>query len=191
MISALVVARFRPAHIHAHQHLRPILALGAARAGMDLDIGIVARRPRPTAAPRPRACAPLASAGAEPSRPRRRRCRPPPPRRGRPARHYRRVRGSERSKAASEASSCWRSRIRLCARRLSLQKSGASASRSSAVSLVLAWSGSKMPPEQGQGLSDIVDDRTRFRRASFPRARYMDGTAVRPRCRRPTRFDRI
>ena len=29
-----------PARIHAQQHLGPVLALGAARAGMDLEIGI-------------------------------------------------------------------------------------------------------------------------------------------------------
>ena len=29
-----------PAPIHAQQHLGPVLALGAARAGMDLDIGV-------------------------------------------------------------------------------------------------------------------------------------------------------
>ena len=38
----LVAALFRPAHVHAQQHLRPILALGAAGAGMDLEIGIEA-----------------------------------------------------------------------------------------------------------------------------------------------------
>ena len=67
-----------------------------------------------------------------------------------------------RSKLPSDVSSCWRSRIRLWARRESFQKSGASASRSSAASRALARSGSKMPPEQGQGLSDVVDDRLGF-----------------------------
>ena len=38
----LVVVRLGPAHIHAHQHLRPILALGAAGACVDLDKSIVA-----------------------------------------------------------------------------------------------------------------------------------------------------
>ena len=37
----LVVAALRPAHIHALQHLRPVLALGAAGAGMNLDIGVI------------------------------------------------------------------------------------------------------------------------------------------------------
>ena len=37
----LVVVPLGPAHIHALEHLRPILALGAAGAGMDLDIGVV------------------------------------------------------------------------------------------------------------------------------------------------------
>ena len=37
----LVVAPLRPAHIHALQHLRPVLALGAAGAGVDLHIGVV------------------------------------------------------------------------------------------------------------------------------------------------------
>ena len=31
----------RPARIHALEHLRPVLALGAAGAGIDLDIGVV------------------------------------------------------------------------------------------------------------------------------------------------------
>ena len=46
----------------------------------------------------------------------------------------------------------------LRARGESFQKLGASTSRSSAASLSLARSGSKMPPEQGQGLLDVVDD---------------------------------
>ena len=37
----LVVAPLGPADIHALKHLRPVLALGAAGAGMDLDIGVV------------------------------------------------------------------------------------------------------------------------------------------------------
>ncbi len=37
----LVVAAFRPAHIHALEHLRPVLALGAAGAGMNFDIGVI------------------------------------------------------------------------------------------------------------------------------------------------------
>ena len=37
----LVAAPFRPAHIHAFEHLRPILAFGAARAGVNLDIGVI------------------------------------------------------------------------------------------------------------------------------------------------------
>src|SRR5262245_46281287 len=67
-----------------------------------------------------------------------------------------------RLKVASAASSCWRSRIRLCARRASLQKLGRSASRSRAASRALAWSGSKMPPKQRQRFFDLVDDRLSF-----------------------------
>src|SRR6478672_789153 len=37
----LVVASLRPAHIHALQHQRPVLALGAAGAGVYLHIGVV------------------------------------------------------------------------------------------------------------------------------------------------------
>ncbi len=37
----LVAALFGPARVHAEQHLRPVLAFGAAGAGMDLDIGVV------------------------------------------------------------------------------------------------------------------------------------------------------
>ena len=32
---------FRPAHVHAQQHPRPVAALRAARPGMDFDIGVV------------------------------------------------------------------------------------------------------------------------------------------------------
>src|SRR6516162_1823165 len=38
----LVAVLLGPARIHAKQHAGPVLALGAARAGMDLEIGIVA-----------------------------------------------------------------------------------------------------------------------------------------------------
>ena len=31
----------RPARVHAQEHCRPVLALGAAGAGMDLDVGVV------------------------------------------------------------------------------------------------------------------------------------------------------
>src|SRR5262245_35638844 len=38
----LVASPFGPADIHAFEHLRPVLAFGAARAGMNLDIGVIA-----------------------------------------------------------------------------------------------------------------------------------------------------
>ena len=38
--SGLVAALLRPSEIHAHQHFRPVLGLGAAGAGMDVDDGI-------------------------------------------------------------------------------------------------------------------------------------------------------
>ena len=38
----LVAVRLGPAHIHAHQHIGPVLALGAAGAGMDFEIAVVA-----------------------------------------------------------------------------------------------------------------------------------------------------
>src|ERR1019366_3883007 len=37
----LVAVLLGPAHIHAHQHASPVLALGAASAGMDLEIAVV------------------------------------------------------------------------------------------------------------------------------------------------------
>ena len=37
----LVAVLLRPAHIHAQQHVGPVLALGAAGAGMDLEVAIV------------------------------------------------------------------------------------------------------------------------------------------------------
>ncbi len=54
----LVAVLLGPARVHAQQHAGPVLAFGAAGAGMDLEIGIVSRRPRPTAAPRARAAPP-------------------------------------------------------------------------------------------------------------------------------------
>ena len=33
--------RFRPAHIHAHEHAGPVLTFGAAGAGMDFEIAVV------------------------------------------------------------------------------------------------------------------------------------------------------
>ncbi|MGY3659117.1 hypothetical protein ACVJ19_005780 [Bradyrhizobium sp. USDA 376] len=38
----LEAVRFGPARVHAQEHLRPVLALGAAGAGMDFEIGIEA-----------------------------------------------------------------------------------------------------------------------------------------------------
>ena len=40
----LAFAALGPARVHAHQHIGPILALGAAGARMDLEIGVVAVR---------------------------------------------------------------------------------------------------------------------------------------------------
>ena len=40
----LVAMPLRPARVHAEQHLRPVLALGAACAGMDFEIGVVGVR---------------------------------------------------------------------------------------------------------------------------------------------------
>ena len=37
----LVAVLFRPAGIHAQQHLRPVLRLGAAGAGVDFDVAVV------------------------------------------------------------------------------------------------------------------------------------------------------
>src|SRR3546814_3054533 len=37
----LVAAPFRPAGVHALQHLGPVLAFGATSARIDLDIGVV------------------------------------------------------------------------------------------------------------------------------------------------------
>ena len=183
----LVVAAFRPAHIHALQHLRPVLALGAAGAGMNLDIGVVGVG----LAGEQRLDLPgvglLAQRGPAPSRPRRRRCSSPSSSPRATISIWSSSSRTMRSKALSDVSSCWRSRIRLWARRLSLQKFGASASRSSSASLCLAWSGSKMPPEQGQGLSDVVDHRLGFGAHRFLKLLWMDGTDRRASlAKRPT-----
>ena len=38
----LVAVLLGPARVHAHEHVGPVLALGAAGAGMDLEVGVVA-----------------------------------------------------------------------------------------------------------------------------------------------------
>ncbi len=38
----LVFARLGPTHIHAHKHLRPVLAFRATGAGMNFDVAVVA-----------------------------------------------------------------------------------------------------------------------------------------------------
>ena len=38
----LIAPPFSPAHIHALQHLSPVLALGATGAGVDFDVSVVA-----------------------------------------------------------------------------------------------------------------------------------------------------
>ena len=40
----LVAVPLRPARVHAQQHRGPVLAFGAAGAGMDFEIGVVAVR---------------------------------------------------------------------------------------------------------------------------------------------------
>ncbi len=37
----LVAMRFSPAHVHAHQHIRPVLALSAAGAGMHFEVTVI------------------------------------------------------------------------------------------------------------------------------------------------------
>ncbi|GBF25074.1 hypothetical protein MnTg02_00103 [bacterium MnTg02] len=64
---------------------------------------------------------------------------------------------------AMALSSCWRSRIIFCARIRSLQRSGSSTLAFSASRRPAALSQSKMPPEEGNRLSNIVDHRLRFR----------------------------
>ena len=37
----LVAVLLGPAHVHAHEHAGPVLALGAAGAGMDFEIAVI------------------------------------------------------------------------------------------------------------------------------------------------------
>ncbi|CUW88934.1 conserved exported hypothetical protein [Agrobacterium fabacearum CFBP 5771] len=55
------------------------------------------------------------------------------------------------------SSSCWRSRISFCASVASFQRVGSSALLFNQSSRLIAWSQSKMPPQQAYGLLDFVD----------------------------------
>ena len=154
----LVAVRLGPARVHAQQHRGPILAFGAARAGMDFEIGVVARPPRPTASirascPRRAREAPTAKLSAS-------------------ATMRLVVFGlgqldqaggvvefgfERRDRSESDLSSRLRSRISVCARCGSFQKSGASALAFSSSRRRTALSQSKMPPQQGERLLDLVD----------------------------------
>ena len=159
----LVAVLLGPARVHAHQHRGPVLAFGAAGAGMDFDDRRRCRRPRRRASSR--------SGGARPRRAsalqrrlglgddRRRR---PRPRRARSARPGRRARARAARRRRSGSSSCWRSRITFCARSGEFQRLGSSAAAFSSARRVLARSQSKMPPQQADRLLDLVDDRLDF-----------------------------
>ena len=137
-----------PAQVHAHEHLRPVLGLGAAGAGMDgqdrrlgvvragqhdLELELVQLAPR---------------GGARPRRSRHRGCRrrrPPGPSSSRTARSEACVVSSPTRPTVRDSSV--RSRISSWARRLSSQKAGAAISVSSAARRFSLPGRSKMPPQ--------------------------------------------
>ena len=151
----LVAVLLGPARVHAHQHLGPVLRLGAAGAGVDLDVAVVAVG---LAGQQAFDLAPLRLLGQRAQR--RQRRRPPSPRRPRPrpARSVRRVSATSRSSVRTPSiavASRLRSRITLCAAAASFQRSGSSARAFSSSRRATATSQSKMPPQQRDGLLDL------------------------------------
>ncbi|ASW06241.1 hypothetical protein CKA34_10325 [Rhizobium sp. 11515TR] len=55
------------------------------------------------------------------------------------------------------SSSCWRSRISFCASAASFQRVGSSDLLFNQSSRLIAWSQSKMPPQQGDSLLGFID----------------------------------
>ena len=155
----LVAVALGPARVHAQQHRRPVLAFGAARAGMDFQIAVVgvglarqhgfqphaARRACCSASmasfPRPATIAASFSASAISIS------------RVASASSF----SSPRDGADSAVSSFWRSRISFWAAAGSFQSAGSSALAFSSSRRRQAVSQSKMPPQQGEGLLDVVD----------------------------------
>ncbi len=151
----LVAVLLGPAHIHAHQHLGPVLRLGAAGAGVDLDIAVVAVG---LAGQQAFDLAPLRLLGQP--RAARRSPRPPSRRRPRP-RPSRSVRACRRprlpacARPRSPAASWLRSRIIVWAAAASFHSAGSSARLFSSSRRASATSQSKMPPQQRDGLLDL------------------------------------
>ena len=144
----------------------PVLALGAAGAGMDFEIGVVGvglageqRLDLRGARPRP-------AARGSPPRPRRRWPRRPRPRRARSASTASSSSCSSRLMAAIcvlERGALAHDLLRALRRRSRGRdpRRGRSARRGGCWAL----SQSKMPPQQPDGLLDLVDEVARFRRA--------------------------
>ena len=152
----LVAVPLGPARVHAQEHRGPVLALGAAGAGMDLEIGVVAVGLAGEHG------LDLAALGLGVQRPQRRLGfarrwpRRPRPRRARSVRSCRRAAARSRSTAA-----IWLFELLALAHQLlralgrSFQKSGSSAAAFSSASRALARSQSKMPPQQAHRLLDL------------------------------------
>ena len=144
----LVAVLLRPARVHAHEHLGPVLALGAAGAGMDLEIGVVAVG---LAGEHRLDLAALGlglRARGAPPRPRRRPTRSSSASASSISSIWSASSRSIRSTASIWSASCWRSRIIFCARSGEFQRSGSSAAAFSSARRALARSQSKMPPQQ-------------------------------------------
>ena len=159
----LVAVLLGPARVHAHQHVGPVLALGAAGAGMHFEIGVVAvglaRQQRLELAPRGFGLE-LASA---PLRPRRRPLRPSRPRRARSCVTWSSSSWLDAADGVELSSSAVRSCITRCARAESFQRWGLRPAGSARRAAPAAVSKSKMPPQQPDRLLDVLDDRLDFR----------------------------
>ena len=151
----LVAVLLGPAHVHAHQHLGPVLRLGAAGAGVDFDVAVVGVG---LAGQQAFDLAPLRLVGQRAQRRRR-------------LGDHRRVAlglgeldqfqrvgdiGFELAHALHRPASRLRSRISFCAAAASFHSVGSSARLFSSARRASATSQSKMPPQQRDRLLDLV-----------------------------------
>ncbi len=147
MTSRPEAAPLGPAQVHPHQHLGPVLRLGAAGARMDGDDRVLADRARPTASCESRAActsrAYCSSAGA-------RSARTSSPCRAQSTSTTRSSVCLRSDSASARSSSRRRRRCRVfCAVAWSFQKSGAAACVSRSVSSRDRRASSKPPPQIG------------------------------------------
>ena len=150
-----VAVLFGPAHVHAHQHLGPVLRLGAAGAGVQFDVAVVAIGLARTAGFRfPAAWLPRPRRAGRPS--------PRPTIAASPSASASSISSSASATSVSSlrtpsmAEAIWlRSRISFCAAAASFHSAGSSARLFSSARRASATSQSKMPPQQRDGLLDL------------------------------------